>query len=250
MQNVEQWPLDRFREYERNPRRNDHAVDQAAAAIGHFGFRVPILAKSDGLVIDGHLRLKAARKLGLATVPVLLADDMSDVEVRAFRVSVNKIADLAEWDFSLLRDELADLDTGEFDMSVIGFSDAEMEQIQTWTPGGTENAPGATANLSDRFMLPPFSVLNAREGWWQDRKRAWIALGIQSELGRGETPGTSARVGPDEPSTYRTIGGRANATPGGHALPAADYSNKERGDGKGRPIGRRPNAIPGGQRCH
>lgn len=77
MQGLEHWPTDKLIDYARNPRKNDHAVDRVAAAIKEFGFRVPIVAKSDGLIVDGHLRLKAAKKLGLETVPVLLADDLS-----------------------------------------------------------------------------------------------------------------------------------------------------------------------------
>lgn len=99
---LQHWKLDKFVEYAGNPRKNDHAVDKIAAAINEFGFRIPIVAKSDGLVVDGHLRLKAARKLGLDTVPVLLADDMTDEQIKAFRLSVNKMADLAEWDEELL----------------------------------------------------------------------------------------------------------------------------------------------------
>lgn len=115
------WPIDRLIEYARNPRKNDHAVDQIAGAIREFGFRVPILAKSDGLVVDGHLRLKAARKLGLETVPVIPADDMTDIQIKAFRISVNRMADLAEWDNELLALELADLKLMDFDLNLTGF---------------------------------------------------------------------------------------------------------------------------------
>lgn len=90
------WPIERLTEYARNPRKNDHAVDGVAAAIREFGFRVPIIAKSDGLVVDGHLWLKAAKKLGLTEVPVVLADDLTDAQIKAFRLSVNKVAEWAE----------------------------------------------------------------------------------------------------------------------------------------------------------
>jgi ParB-like chromosome segregation protein Spo0J len=126
---IEQWPLDRLIEYARNPRKNDHAVEKIAAAIHEFGFRVPILARSDGLVVDGHLRLKAARKLGMETVPVLLADDMSDTQVRAFRLSVNKMAELAEWDIEMLALEIEDLKLLDFDITMTGFEIAELENI-------------------------------------------------------------------------------------------------------------------------
>ena len=87
---VQNWKISRFKEYENNPRINDHAVEPLAKMIQKFGFRVPILAKSDGTLIDGHLRLKAARHLGLTTVPVLLADDMSDADIKAFRIAVRR----------------------------------------------------------------------------------------------------------------------------------------------------------------
>jgi ParB-like chromosome segregation protein Spo0J len=72
--------------YPRNPRKNDHVVDRMVASIREFGFRVPVLARSSGEVIDGHLRLKAAEKLGIAEVPVILCDDWSDAQVKAFRL--------------------------------------------------------------------------------------------------------------------------------------------------------------------
>lgn len=125
----ENWPIGRCIDYARNPRKNDGAVDKVAAAIREFGFRVPIVAKSDGLVVDGHLRLKAAKKLGLETVPVILADDMSEAQIKAFRLSVNKLAELAEWDNDLLKLELEDLDAAQFDLGLIGFDMAELEAI-------------------------------------------------------------------------------------------------------------------------
>ena len=100
---VEQWPIDRPIEYARNSRKNDAKVDQMAAAIREFGFRIPIVAKSDGSVVDGHLRLKAARKLGLTEVPVALADELTDAQIKAFRLIG------AEWDNELLALELGDL---------------------------------------------------------------------------------------------------------------------------------------------
>ena len=122
----ETWPIDKLIEYARNPRKNDHAVDRVAAAIREFGFRVPVVAKSDGTVVDGHLRLKAAKKLGLTEVPVVLADDMTDLQIKAFRLSVNKMAELAEWDDELLAIELHELNAAEFDMALIGFDAGEL----------------------------------------------------------------------------------------------------------------------------
>jgi len=122
----ETWPIGKLIEYARNPRKNDHAVDRVAAAIREFGFRVPVVAKSDGTVVDGHLRLKAAKKLGLTEVPVVLADDMTDLQIKAFRLSVNKMAELAEWDDELLAIELHELNAAEFDMALLGFDAGEL----------------------------------------------------------------------------------------------------------------------------
>jgi ParB-like chromosome segregation protein Spo0J len=125
----ETWPIERCIDYARNPRKNDHAVDKVAAAIREFGFRVPIVAKSDGLVVDGHLRLKAAKKLGLAEVPVILADDMTEAQIKAFRLSVNKLAELAEWDLELLKIELDELAGLDFDLTLTGFDLGEIADL-------------------------------------------------------------------------------------------------------------------------
>lgn len=129
MLKIEQWPLEKLIPYARNPRKNDEAVDQVASAIKEFGFRVPIIAKSDGLVVDGHLRLKAAQKLGLEKVPVVLADDLSDAQIKAFRISVNRMAELAEWDNELLALEFAELKDLGFDTSLTGFDEMQLSTI-------------------------------------------------------------------------------------------------------------------------
>lgn len=137
---LESWPIDKLIEYARNPRKNDHAVDKVAAAIKEFGFRVPIVAKSDGLIVDGHLRLKAARKLGLTEVPVILADDMTEAQIKAFRISVNRMAEFAEWDNELLALEMDDLKEMGFDLDLTGFDLGEIEDIM----GAQEPAEGLT----------------------------------------------------------------------------------------------------------
>lgn len=136
----ETWPITRLIEYARNPRKNDHAVDKIASAIKEFGFRIPVVAKSDGLVIDGHLRLKAAKKLGLTEIPVILADDMTETQIKAFRISVNRMAEFAEWDNELLALEFAELKDMDFDLDLTGFTADEIaalmpEQIE---PGLTD----------------------------------------------------------------------------------------------------------------
>ena len=80
------WPIDRLVFYARNPRKNDAAVDRMCGSIREFGFKIPVLARSDGEVVDGHLRLKAARKLGITEVPVILCDEWTEAQVKAFRL--------------------------------------------------------------------------------------------------------------------------------------------------------------------
>ena len=153
---TETWPLERLIDYARNPRKNDHAVDKVAAAIKEFGFRVPIVAKSDGLVVDGHLRLKAARKLGLAEVPVVLADDLTDAQVKAFRISVNRMAELAEWDSELLALELGELGELGFDLDLTGFSGDEIKsfELPSFDPA-SEDDQGKLDELAPKFVTCP-----------------------------------------------------------------------------------------------
>ena len=164
---VEQWPIDRLIDYIRNPRKNDHAVEKVAAAIHEFGFRVPILAKSDGLIVDGHLRIKAARKLGMAVVPVIVADDMTDIQIKAFRISVNKMADLAGWDIPMLNLELEDLKLEGFDLNLTGFDADEilgMLENPNFEPA-TADEQGKLDELAPQMVSCPHcgQEFNARE---------------------------------------------------------------------------------------
>ena len=128
---LEQWPIERLIDYARNPRKNDHAVEQMVAVITEFGFRIPVVARSTGEIVDGHLRLKAARRLGLTTVPVVLADELTDAQIKAFRLLANRSATWAEWDAELLALELEDLKLAEFDLSLTGFDATEIEGLLT-----------------------------------------------------------------------------------------------------------------------
>jgi ParB-like chromosome segregation protein Spo0J len=191
----------------------------------------------------------AAHRLGIEDVPVMVADGWSESKKRAYMLADNKLTLNAEWDLERLEIEIAELRSCDFDISLIGFSESEIDDLLK----ADEDGAGAGAgSLAERFMIPPFSVLNARGGWWQARKTAWLALGIQSELGRGENlRGVSESM---EASRYdkkgyaaRQEGRRPTAEPGGSKMPAADYRKTHaRGDGRGRaidPQGCRPAAA-------
>lgn len=105
--------------YTNNPRKNDRAVDPVANSIREFGFKVSIVIDKENNVVCGHTRLKAAKKLGLKTVPCIIADDLTEEQITAFRLADNKVGELAEWDFDLLGDELDGI--YDIDMSDFGF---------------------------------------------------------------------------------------------------------------------------------
>lgn len=117
MQIVEK-SLNELTPYKNNPRKNDNAVDAVAASIKAFGFKIPIVIDKEGVIVCGHTRAKAAKKLKIKTVPCVIADDLTEDEIKAFRLADNKVGELAEWDLPALDVELADID---FDMGEFGF---------------------------------------------------------------------------------------------------------------------------------
>src|SRR5438270_8296502 len=132
---VQVWSIDRLVFYARNPRKNDGAVDRMCSSIREFGFKIPVLARSDGEVVDGHLRLKAARKLGswpggdTTAIPVILCDEWTPAQVKAFRLLVNRSVMWADWDEELLALELQDLNAADFDLNLTGFDDTELARL-------------------------------------------------------------------------------------------------------------------------
>lgn len=108
--------------YENNPRLNDQGVDALAESIKEFGFKVPIIIDSDGVIVAGHTRLKACKKLGIEEVPCIVADDLTDEQIKAFRLADNKVAELSDWDLDKLKEEIGELD---IDMTKYGFVQIE-----------------------------------------------------------------------------------------------------------------------------
>ncbi|HED52913.1 MAG TPA: chromosome partitioning protein ParB, partial [Phycisphaerales bacterium] len=139
--------IDDIQPYERNPRLNDDAVDAVAESLRQFGFRQPIVVDADGVIIVGHTRWKAARKLGLAKVPVHVATDLTPEQIRAYRIADNKTGELAEWDLDLLPIELQDLQQAEYDLSLLGFDEDELAKLLA-------GEAGVSAGLTDPDDVP------------------------------------------------------------------------------------------------
>lgn len=190
-------------DYENNTRtHSEDQVEAIKASIREFGFINPVLLKDDDETIGaGHARRRAAVELLDAgelipgvpdgdTLPTITLHGLTEDQWRAYVIADNRLAEQgAGWDVEKLRIELTDLESRGLDLTLTGFSLGDLDglNMNLGLPGpGEGGRTGGMGSLAEKFGIPPFSVLNAREGWWQDRKRGWIALGIKSELGRGE----------------------------------------------------------------
>lgn len=127
---VKNFPLADLKPYEKNPRKNDSAVDAVANSIRTFGFKVPLVIDTDNVIVCGHTRYKAAQKLGLDSVPCVIADDLSPEKINAFRLADNKVAELADWDDAFLIEELNDLALFDIDMADFGFDISDVGKRQ------------------------------------------------------------------------------------------------------------------------
>lgn len=135
---VEDMKLSELKPYEKNPRKNDRAVEPVANSIKEFGFRVPLVIDKDNVIVTGHTRYKAAKKLGMETVPCIKADDLSDEQIKAFRLADNKVGEISEWDTELLDLECADLFAdSNIDLELFGFLNDENSD----EPDDDEHAP-------------------------------------------------------------------------------------------------------------
>jgi len=158
---VELRAIDDIRPYERNPRINDQAVDAVAESLRQFGFRQPIVVDTDGVIVCGHTRYKAAIKLGLAKVPVHVATDLSPEQIKAYRIADNKTGELAEWDFEILPIEIAELAGGAIDLESLGFDEKELARL-------LNDHQGVQQGLTDPDAVPepPDEPMTRRGDIW------------------------------------------------------------------------------------
>ena len=158
MQIVEKGIKD-IKPYEKNPRKNDSAVDAVANSIKEFGFKVPVVIDKDNVIVCGHTRYKAAKKLGIDKVPCVVADDLTEEQIKAYRLADNKVSELAEWDIDLLGDELDGI--FDIDMSDFGF-DIDFEDEAGGAISGADqgNSQKEYQNTSTEISVDDYSDEN------------------------------------------------------------------------------------------
>lgn len=213
--------------YPRNPKTHPpEQISDLKAMIVEFGFHQPVVIDEDNMILIGHGRVMAARELGWTELPCVPLFGLTPAQKRAAVIADNRSHEKGGWDNALLALELGELKQLNYNLELTGFSVSDLAVFVSGQNEQQQQRQQQIGNLAEKFGVAPFTTLNAREGWWQDRKRAWVALGIRSELGRGAPTGGSPN-----------IMDRANATPGGSPMPSASYSkDKARGDGRGRPM--------------
>lgn len=173
--------------YENNPRHNDEAVEYVANSIKEFGFKVPIIIDENNVIVAGHTRLKACERLGIKKAPCIRADDLTEDQIKAFRLADNKVGEIATWDLDKLNVELENID---FDMTPFGFDNIELDTGDFFN----KYQDGEKNSLQERFVVPPFSVLDGRQGYWKEKKRAWKEKIVENAVSREKASKTFEKL--------------------------------------------------------
>ena len=145
---IEYVDIDSIKPYENNPRHNEEAIPYVMNSIKEFGFKNPIIIDKNNVIIAGHTRLESAKRLGMKEVPIIYADDLTEEQVKAFRLADNKVSEKAEWNFELLDEELEDLD---IDMSNFGFDKIEDIDINSFFE---DSEPKQEENKKEIIICP------------------------------------------------------------------------------------------------
>lgn len=201
--------------YEKNPRVNHQAVNEVAKSIREFGFKVPVIVDEDNILVAGHTRVEACKRLGIEEVPAIVADDLNEEQIKAFRIMDNKSAQYAEWDYELLLEEIGDLEELDYDIDLTGFKQVELDEIIEEMEEENEKAEKEKPEMEfteelleehqyvvlyfdntldwqvakDTFDLKPVKALDSREGYERaglgrvmNGKKVLEMLGKGSEL--------------------------------------------------------------------
>ncbi|CAO3445789.1 hypothetical protein [Azospirillum argentinense] len=196
-------PLDGVKPYERNPKTHgQEQLERLVSSLTTFGWTRPLLIGADGVLVAGHGTWQAARLVherGLqipnhpdaGTVPCRVLDHLTPEQIRAYVIADNRLSELGRWDDELLAAELVDLQGLGVDLDTIGFDAADLESLCSDAPGDSRKDGATGKTLAERFGVPPFTVLDARQGYWRQRKAAWVAMGVHAEEGREHLPDTN-----------------------------------------------------------
>ncbi|MCK9327298.1 MAG: site-specific DNA-methyltransferase [Bacteroidales bacterium] len=172
MEFIKEYPIEKLKVWEKNPRKNDTAADKLTGMIEEYGFVNPIIIDQHGTIRAGHTRLKAAQKLSKDTVPVLIYDFQNEAQAIGYAIADNKLSEIAEWDFEQLDELMNELEEMDFDTSLTGFEGDELGDEKKFDK--TSYIDGVEMkDLKEVFLVPPFSVLNTSQGYWVDRKKEW-----------------------------------------------------------------------------
>lgn len=175
--------IDKLIPYENNPRINEPAIPDTIESIKQCENLDPIEIDEGFVILSGHTRLAALQQLGYTETEVVQYEGLTEEQKRKYRILANKTGEKALWDFSKLEEELADLDFGEFNF---GFDDD--------TPQNNEPDEEQKGSMKERYLVPPFSIIQGNKPDWLERKRKWVQFGIMSEQGRGGTCVSASQV--------------------------------------------------------
>ena len=180
---VEQIEIDKIIPYENNPRIiSEEAVKKVQESLQNFGWQQPIVVDKNNIVIVGHTRLKAAQGLGYTHVSIYKTD-LGPEKANAYRIADNKVGELSTWDEALLQIEILSLKDLGLDITMSGLDALDLDILLNGNE--YESDPDRAKNMFKKFLVPPFSILDARKGYWQKRKKFWTEdVGISSGEGR------------------------------------------------------------------
>lgn len=175
--------IDEIQAYEKNAKEHPREqIEQIKKSILEYGNNDPIAVDENNVIIEGHGRYIALRELGYDTVEIIRLEHLTEEQKKAYRLVHNKLTMNSDFDFDLLEKELAELTAFDVDMSLFGFDESIFEEAM---PDFGEALEEERETLQEKFIVPPFSVLDTKQGYWQDRKDVWKKI-IKSDEGRAE----------------------------------------------------------------
>ena len=163
--NIKMFPVESLIPYAKNPRKNENAIDVVATSIKEYGMKQPIVVDKNNVIVVGHTRFEACKKLGFKEVPVLVASDLNDAQIKGYRIMDNKSNEMAEWDNSLLKIEMEELKAENFNLDLTGFDNLEIKELLEDTNGYTRTIKTPVYEITNKKpkMSELYSAGKAKE---------------------------------------------------------------------------------------